>query len=203
MEMHLFDFRNAQALISTRGGYWGELKSTIEGIGYGDIVDQQEALAEVGRRPKGGQRAINLLFKERLVGLGWKAEPALFPSDDAELRGWKMDFYKMGVGVEIAFNHAEAIPWIFTRLNLAGESPRVRSDHRVDVGVAMFATEALKAWARMDGAVGTYELAKVWLDEMRPILPIPILVVGLDPGEWATAPTDVFPGTTKSGSLGA
>lgn len=170
MEAALYDFRNAKDLLASRGDCWHELSTTIASLGSDDLISKQEELAASGRRPKGGQRALNLLFKERLTLLGWEAEPQLFPSSDPDLRGWRMDFYKSSVGVEIAFNHAEAIPWIFTRLNLAGESPRVRSDHRVDVGVAMFATAGLKEWARMDGSVGTYETACIWLDEMRPII---------------------------------
>lgn len=201
MERYLYDFRNAQAVLSTRGSCWAELSATVAGIDCDAIAGKQEELAAIGARPKGGQRALNALFKERLLHLGWEAEPRLFSSLEVELRGWKMDFYRNGVGVEVAFNHAEAIPWIFTRLNLAGESNRVMSEHRVDVGVAMFATESLKTWARMDGAVGTYETARVWLEEMRPILPIPIMVIGLDPGDWEQLPSEVFPGTaTKAGT---
>ena len=39
-----------------------------------------------------------------------------------------MDFLRANVGVEVSFNHAEAIPWQFTRLNIAGESERVVED---------------------------------------------------------------------------
>jgi hypothetical protein len=91
-----------------------------------------------------------------------------------------MDFYKESVGIEVSFNHAEAIPWTFTRLNIAGESADVVKEHRVEVGIAIYATDRLKRWARMDGAVGTFETATSWLEIMKPIMPIPILVVGLD-----------------------
>ena len=104
-----------------------------------------------------------------------------------------MDFLKARIGVEVSFNHAEAVPWTFTRLNIAGESNKVVPEHQIDVGVAFFATESLKRWARMDGAVGTFELAQAWLEMMRPIMPIPILVVGLSAEGWAE--TDAFRGT--------
>jgi len=106
-----------------------------------------------------------------------------------------MDFLKDQVGVEVAFNHAEAVPWIFTRLNLAGESSEVMPSSRIRVGVAVFATENLKTWARMDSAVGTFELAREWLRLMRPIMPLPILVVGMDSAGWAS--TYVFRGTRQ------
>jgi hypothetical protein len=49
----------------------------------------------------------------------------------------------------------------------------------------------------MDSAVGTFEIACAWLSMMKPIMPIPILVVGLDAEGWA--PTDVFRGTRQGG----
>jgi hypothetical protein len=104
-----------------------------------------------------------------------------------------MDFIKARLGVEIAFNHAEAIPWNFTRLNLAGEAPQVQESSRIEVGIAAFATTSLKKWSKMDGAVGTFELATAWLELMRPIMPIPVLVVGLDSEGWPA--TNSFRGT--------
>jgi hypothetical protein len=164
-----------------------------------DIIATHNRFQASGRRiPAGGQTALNALFRERLVPLGWESEPRLFASGDEGLRRWKMDFIKDYVGVEVSFNHAEAVPWTFTRLNIAGESDRVVDEHRIDVGVALYATERLKSWARMDGAVGTFELACVWLEMMRPIMPIPILVVGLDAEGWNE--TQVFRGTVSSRS---
>jgi hypothetical protein len=116
-----------------------------------------------------------------------------------------MDFLKNRVGVEVSFNHSEAIPWTFTRLNIAGESETVVDEHRIDVGVAIFPTKELKGWARMDQAVGTHDKAWLWLQLMKPIMPIPILVVGLeakDDGQlWAT--TTDFRGTGRGTRRGA
>jgi hypothetical protein len=78
-------------------------------------------------------------------------------------------------------------------LNIAGESSAVMEAHRIDVGVAFFATEALKRWGKMDSAVGTFEVACAWLEMMRPIMPIPVLVVGLDAEGWHSS--TVFRGT--------
>lgn len=159
-----------------------------------DILRVHGAFEAGGKRaPAGGQTSINRLFRERLAPSGWIEEPRLFPADQEALRKWKMDFIKARIGVEVSFNHAEAVPWTFTRLNIAGESDKVIPEHRIDVGVAFFATETLKRWARMDSAVGTFELAIAWLEMMRPIMPIPVLVVGLSADGWAE--TDVFRGT--------
>jgi hypothetical protein len=104
-----------------------------------------------------------------------------------------MDFLRAKVGVEVSFNHAEAIPWQFTRLNIAGESERVIEESRIDVGVVITAADSLKAWSRMDSAVGTFDAFRAWLREMRPILPIPILLIGLKASGWP--PADAFGGT--------
>lgn len=47
----------------------------------------------------------------------------------------------------------------------------------------------------MDSAVGTFDKFQAWLREMRPILPIPILLVGLVAEGWQ--PTDAFAGTSQ------
>ena len=107
----------------------------------------------------------------------------------------RLDFIKSKIGVEVSFNHAEAIAWTFVRLNLAGESTLIKTESIVDVGVAIFATKEFKRWGRMDSAVGTFEQAKSWLEMMKPVLPIPILLLGLDPG-WPDV--QVFRGTSSN-----
>jgi hypothetical protein len=52
-----------------------------------------------------------------------------------------MGFIKSEIGVEVSFNHAEAISWTYVRLNLAGESTLIKCESKVDVGVAIFATK--------------------------------------------------------------
>ena len=123
-------------------------------VELGDVLDSQQSFGVEGKRvPAGGQSAINRVFRNQLLPLGWRSEPRLFAATDQGLRKWKMDFIKDGIGVEVSFNHAEAIPWTFTRLNIAGESERVVEESRIDVGVAFFAMESLKTWSKMDSAV--------------------------------------------------
>ncbi len=187
------DFRHAAALLRDNPA-WLDIRDAIEALSGTMIIEKQRAMAERGRPPRGGQSAINSLFEDLLPEPRWSHQPRLF--DAPELRKWKMDFLRANVGVEVSFNHAEAIPWQFTRLNIAGESERVVEKSRIHVGVVITATDSLKSWSKMDSAVGTFDAFKAWLREMKPILPIPLLLVGLQAAEWP--PTDVF-GGTRSG----
>jgi hypothetical protein len=194
MEYELEDFRHAAALLRENPAWLG-VRAAIESIDRQVVIEKQRELAAHGRAPRGGQTAINTLFEELLPSPPWEHQPRLF--DAPELRKWKMDFLRASVGVEVSFNHAEAIPWQFTRLNIAGESERVIEGSRIHVGVVITATDSLKTWSRMDSAVGTFDAFRAWLREMKPILPIPMLLIGLKADAWSR--TDVF-GGTRSGT---
>ena len=125
-----------------------------------------------GERPRGHRLQSTKSFETSWCRFLGSQNRDFFSANDEGLRKWKMDFIKDRIGVEVSFNHAEAIPWTFTRLNIAGESREVEPSHRIDVGVAFFATTSLKSWGRMDSAVGTYDIACAWLEKMRPIMPI-------------------------------
>jgi hypothetical protein len=199
MEYDLRDFRQAARLLEGRPA-WSELQGVMGEITREDVLDvyeeeTQRRATQGARARAGGQAAINHVFRQKLGAVGgWVLEPPLFATPGESARGWKMDFLKQVVGVEVSFNHAEAIPWTFTRLNIAGESDDVIPANRIEVGVAIFAKQSMKEWARMDNAVGTFERAWDWLQIMRPIMPVPILVVGLNAAGWEDG---LFRGTDR------
>ncbi len=194
MEHIIEDFRHAERLLRGQPA-WISLDAAIGSVTRETVIQEQRSLqARTGHAPKGGQTAMNRLFEKLLPrDEGWEPQPRLFR--DPALSDWKLDFRRDRIGVEVSFNHAEAIPWQFTRLNIAGESDRVLTDARIDVGIVITADGSLKHWSNMDGAVGTFHAFRAWLREMKPILPIPILLIGLSADGWD--PTDVFPGTAK------
>jgi hypothetical protein len=188
-------FRLAGEILSHRKE-WKEFEKVLNDLSAKDVLSIYEEICGAGKRPPaGGQIPLNEYFRRKLIPLNWKKEPKLFNDPTGELRGWKMDFLKNKIGVEITFNHAEAIPWIFSRLNIAGESERVQPSSKIEVGIAVFATESMKRWSKMDNAVSTFELASAWLREMKPILPIPLLLVGLEAKGWTE--TTSFRGTSR------
>lgn len=208
MEYVTHNFRNALAVLRDRPE-WEELVREISGISRDEVLGVQQGYADSGRRvPAGAQSAVNEVIRRRLTPLGWEDEVPLFSPDDPDLAGWTMDFVKrgsiqnggneveFGLGVEVTFNHAEGIAWTLIRLNLAGESSEVLRASKIDVGVAIYPTREFKQWGRMDNAVGTYDRACLWLDKMKPVLPIPIAVIGLQP-HWGS--TELFRGTRRGG----
>lgn len=194
MDRVVEDFRHAQRLLQDQPA-WVSLDRAISSVTADTVIaEQRDLLKRGGRVPKGGQVAMNRLLKGLLpVADGWQHQPRLF--HDPSLSEWKMDLRRDRIGVEISFNHAEAIPWQFTRLNIAGESEHVLPEARIDVGVVITADRSLKQWSKMDTAVGTFDAFRAWLREMKPILPIPILLIGLVATGWEG--TDVFPGTAQ------
>ena len=214
MNYAVYDFRNALALLNMRPE-WTELKQTISGISREDILEAQAAISSRRTAPAGAQQSLNVIFKEKLLEPDWIQECRLFESEQTtsgrELAKWAMDFVKrgdrpinggthdFGMGVEVSFNHSANIAWTLVRLDLASEG-NVRAEARIDVGVAIYPTRELKKWGKMDGTVGTFEQACQWIEVMRPVIPLPLALVGLRPvddtGEIWEAP-EVFRGTRR------
>jgi hypothetical protein len=110
-----------------------------------------------------------------------------------------MDFKRDEVGVEVSFNHAEATAWQFTKLSIAGESEYVRQTGQIDVGVVVVAHQTLKRWGRMDGAVLTFDVCRSWLEQMKRVVPTPILLVGLSAA--TSEPSEKFRGTRRGAGV--
>jgi hypothetical protein len=185
-------------LVALRGaGAYDELASVLSSISIADIdarrQRRQESMSSRGtNRTAGIQSGLNAAIRERLSGkeLGWEKEVPVFEPDPASEKGvWTIDFHKRfpslryGVGLEVTFNHAEALPWTLIRPTLAYQAETVLPGSRIDVGAIIIGTDHLKGPRgnrRMDSAVGTYERLRTLLPKMKWVLPAPLVVFGLD-----------------------
>ena len=81
MDFEVTNYRHAEDILRPRTA-WGEIREVISGISMDDIRAGHVAVGNVGRRTAnqvetaGGQTAINKLFRDRFVELGWRKEPA-------------------------------------------------------------------------------------------------------------------------------
>jgi hypothetical protein len=193
---------------SYRGGYvalrgaeaFGELVGVLASLDLPEVESRRaRRQAELdargnGRRTAGIQSGLNDLIKDRLTdgSLHWRSQVPVFSPDRGSAKGfWTMDFHKRfpsqrnGVGIEVTFNHAEALAWTLIRPTLAHEASTVIPESRIDVGAIIIGTDDLKGPRRnrrMDSAVGTYERLRTLLPKMKWVLPVPLVIFGLD---WA------------------
>ena len=164
--------------------------------------ERQRALTERagsggrGARKAGVQDPLNAELERLLIhpDRAWRSQAPLYKADAETRKGfWTMDFHKLfphdfGVGVEVTFNHAEALPWTLVRPALAYQSDDVIPESRIEVGAIIIGTDQLKGHRsdpgglRMDSAVGTYERLLNLLPRLKWVIPVPLAIFGLD---WA------------------
>jgi len=149
-----------------------------------------------GPRKAGVQDPLNAELERLLIhpDRAWRSQAPLYKADAGTRKGfWTMDFHKLfphdfGVGIEVTFNHAEALPWTLVRPALAYQSDDVLPESRIEVGAIIIGTDNLKGrrsdsgGLRMDSAVGTYERLLALLPRLKWVIPVPLAIFGLD---WA------------------
>lgn len=204
MRFQVASYRNGIQILRASGAL-DELASVLGGIHRSQVDERRNArqarsderAAKDGGRPRkaGIQDGMNAILDERLAAAGWESQVKIFSLDVGAKKGiWTMDFAKsfkegIRVGVEVTFNHAEAMPWTLVRPTLAHEAEGVLEGARIHVGVIIIPTDQMKGKGkdlRMDGAVGTYERLRTLLPKMRSVLPAPLVIIGLDwdDGAW-------------------
>lgn len=183
-----FSHRHALLVLQSpeHSSTWESLATAIEVIDDSRlrrefVLSQREARRLRKKRASGIQSTLNRVLKEELVGRGWKSEARLFRESAHGGRKWSLDFARDSIAVEVAFNHAEALPHNLVKPTLAGELNHLAKAIQAEVGVLVLATEALKLAGNMDKAVGTYEDALTYLTAYRSILTTPLLLIGLEP----------------------
>ncbi|MEA2110948.1 MAG: BglII/BstYI family type II restriction endonuclease [Campylobacterota bacterium] len=180
MQYKIHSFRHAQIILENEVNYettWFELLGAIKSISDEDIISYHE---NATRKAKSISEAINNLLKDRLVNLGWKKESSIFQDDEYSGNRWRLDFAKESISVEVAFNHGEAIAWNLIKPVLAGELNHVKKEIDTEIGIIVCATKNLKIKGGFDGAVGEFEKFLTYLNPLRDVLSIPIVIIGLE-----------------------
>ncbi len=186
MRYRLYSFRHAQVVLNEPqfANEYQELIHTVVGITDDDIIIKHESLGTGrSRRPKSLSVAINQLLDERLRQQNWNAQSRIFQEAGYVGETWLLDFAKELISVEVAFNHSTVIAWNLIKPVLASELNHVRKAIQTEVGIIICATNSMRAAGGFDGAIGTYEKFLTYLDPLRDILSVPILLIGLEPPE--------------------
>jgi hypothetical protein len=186
MKYKIESFRHGELILENEPKYkviWDELIGVIESITEEEIIERHESFES---RPKSISKAINNILKDKLVNLDWNDESYIFqeaPYIDKRTKRWRLDFAKDSISVEVAFNHGEAIAWNLLKPVLAGELNHVKKEIDTEVGVIICATKDLKDKGGFDGAVGEYEKFLTYLNPLRDVLTVPMVLIGLEAPE--------------------
>ncbi|MEA3513332.1 MAG: BglII/BstYI family type II restriction endonuclease [Campylobacterota bacterium] len=180
MNYKIHSFRHGEIILKNEPDYkivWNELLSAIENITDDEIIEHHE---NNPRKAKSISESINNILKSKLVALGWNEESYIFQDDEYSGNRWRLDFAKDSISVEVAFNHGEAIAWNLIKPVLAGELNHVQKEINTEIGVIICATKELKDKGGFDGAVGEYEKFLTYLNPLRDVLSVPIVIIGLE-----------------------
>ena len=180
MNYKIHSFRHGEIILNNEPKYksvWNELLTTIEDITDNEIIEHHKSNP---RKAKSISESINNILKSKLVALGWNKESSIFQNDEYSGNRWRLDFAKESISVEVAFNHGEAIAWNLIKPVLASELNHVQKEINTDIGVIICATKELKDKGGFDGAVGEYEKFLTYLNPLRDVLSVPIVIIGLE-----------------------
>ena len=180
MTYKIHSFRHGEIILNNEPDYkivWNELLNAITSITDDEIINHHE---NNPRKAKSISESINNLLKSKLVILNWNEESYIFQDDEYSGNRWRLDFAKDSISVEVAFNHGEAIAWNLIKPVLAGELNHVQKEINTEIGVIICATKELKDKGGFDGAVGEYEKFLTYLNPLRDVLSVPIVIIGLD-----------------------
>lgn len=180
MNYKLHSFRHGEIILNNEPVYkivWNELLKAIENITDNEIIEHHE---NNPRKAKSISESINNILRSKLVALDWNEESYIFQDDEYSGNRWRLDFAKDSISVEVAFNHGEAIAWNLIKPVLAGELNHVQKEINTEIGVIICATKELKDKGGFDGAVGEYEKFLTYLNPLRDVLSVPIVIIGLE-----------------------
>lgn len=180
MKYQIKSFRHGEIILKNEENYkvvWEQLLGILDNISDDEIKHEFEASK---REAKSLSEAINKILKDKFVAYGWSKESNIFQGADYSDNRWRLDFAKDTISVEVAFNHGEAIAWNLIKPVLASELNHVKKDINTEIGVIICATKSLKDMGGFDGAVGEYEKFLTYLNPLRDLLSVPMVIIGLE-----------------------
>jgi hypothetical protein len=157
-----------------------EIFDVIGSISDEDIIQFHEENKGTG---KSISKTLNSLLKAGFEDSGWEAESPIFQDPeytDATEKRWRLDFAKIPVSMEVAFNHGEAMAWNLLKPVLASELNHVEKAIQTEIGVLILATQDMKNAGGFDSAVGTYEKALRYLKPLQSQISVPLVLIGLN-----------------------
>ena len=179
MKYKLKSYRYGELILNNEPKYkikWDELLATIDSITDKEIIDVHESNKRV---PKGLSVALNKILKDKLTAIDWKSESRIFSGDDYK-KSWRLDFANDNMSIEVSFNHGEAIAWNLLKPTIASEINHVKKAIQTDIAIIICATKDLKTKGGFDGSTGEFEKFERYLDPLRNLLTIPIVIIGLE-----------------------
>jgi hypothetical protein len=183
MKYKITSFRHGEIILQNEENYkiiWEQLLSILSSISDDEIRNEFESST---RKAKSLSESINKILKDKLTAHGWKKESNIFQGDSYSDNRWRLDFAKDSISIEVAFNHGEAIAWNLIKPVLASELNHVKKEINTEIGVIICATKDLKDKGGFDGAVGEYEKFLTYLNPLRDLLSVPMVIIGLEAPE--------------------
>lgn len=180
MEFVTYSHRNAETIFMNDDVYrdiYMEIVQALHGISDEELIFTYDSIGRTSK--KSLSQPINRLIKQRLYALGWVCESRIFNDPNYIQKSWRLDFAKMPISVEVAFNHQEATAWNLIKPVMASELNHVEKAIQTSAGVVITATAEMAEAGNFDRAVGTFENFVRHLIPMYNILPSPLLLIGL------------------------
>jgi len=184
MNYSIHSFRHAEVILNEPQfvDQLSDVLSILDGITEQDLIDKHQGYGEPDavKTPKSLSKAINNLLKDRFISRAWTEEAGIFQDDEYQGDTWRLDFAKDDISIEVAFNHSSVIAWNLIKPVLASELNHVEKAIQTKVGVIITATSDMRRAGGFDNAIGVYEKYLDFLDPLRNMLTVPLLIIGLE-----------------------